>query len=105
MIEIETLREYYRTDCIVITDHAHKRCRERDISQKDIRHCIFNGEIIEQYPDDFPWLSCLICGPSEDGMFIHVVASDNGDISKIVTAYIPDTETFSEDLKTRRNPL
>lgn len=60
------------------------------------------GEIIEQYPDDFPWPSCLIFGHDANGKIIHVVASDNGQFSKIITAYIPNTETFESDLKTRK---
>ena len=33
---------------------------------------------------------------------IHVVASDNGAYPKIITAYVPDTKIFENDLKTRR---
>ena len=75
---------------------------DRDIKQKDIKNCILTGEIIEQYPDDFPWPSCLIYGHTTDNRVIHVVASDNGEYTKIITAYLPDIKTFNSDLKTRR---
>ncbi|MFG6337693.1 MAG: DUF4258 domain-containing protein [Lachnospiraceae bacterium] len=32
------------------------------MSINDIIFCIHEGEIIEQYPDDYPYPSCLILG-------------------------------------------
>ena len=60
------------------------------------------GEIIEQYPDDFPFPSCLIFGYTMDNRVIHVVISSEGSCGRIITAYIPNTEKFESDLKTRR---
>lgn len=102
MINIETLREYYKKDRIMISAHALERCRQRGIRQKDIRNCISTGEIIEQYPEDFPFPSCLIFGYATDNKVIHVVVSDEGTASRIITAYIPNTEKFEADLKTRK---
>lgn len=85
-----------------MSGHASNRCIQRNITQKDIKNCIMTGEIIEQYPGDFPRPSCLVFGYTVDNRIIHVVASDNGEYSKIITAYIPDTEIFESDLKTRR---
>ena len=62
MIEIENLRGYYKKDAIIISLHAQERLRQRGIKQKDIKNCVMTGEIIEQYPDDFPFPSCLIFG-------------------------------------------
>lgn len=102
MIDIETLREYYRQDNIIISLHAQERLRQRGIRAKDVRNCIMSGEIIEQYPDDFPFPSCLIFGYAVNGKIIHVVASDEGTGSRIITAYFPDNVKFEDDLKTRR---
>ena len=102
MIDIKVLQEYYNQDKIIISTHVLERCRRRGIKQKDIRNCIFSGEIIEQYPEDFPFQSCLIYGYAIDGRILHVVASDEGTASRIITAYIPNTDKFEEDLKTRR---
>lgn len=102
MIDIIRLREYANQRKLFMSQHASNRCKERNITKKDIAHCILTGEIIEQYPGDFPWPSCLIFGYATDNRIIHVVASDSGEASKIVTAYIPDTETFELDLKTSK---
>lgn len=102
MIDINRLKEYAEQHKMFMSQHASNRCEQRNISKKDIKNCILTGEIIEQYPGDFPWPSCLIYGYTADNKTVHVVVSDSGEASKIITAYIPDTETFEPDLKTRK---
>lgn len=85
-----------------MTQHASERCRQRGIKQKDIRNAVIEGEIIEQYPEDFPFPSCLIFGHAVDKRVIHVVMSDEGSMGRIITAYIPNTDKFENDLKIRR---
>ncbi len=102
MIKIEKLQEYYRQNKIIISVHASERLRQRGIKQKDIKSCIMTGEIIEQYPNDFPFPSCLIFGYTTNDKILHVVASDEGSISRIITAYFPNNEKFEDDFKTRK---
>ena len=45
-----------------------------------------NGEIIEQYPEDFPFPSCLILGKTYSNQWIHLVMSDEGSMSRVITA-------------------
>lgn len=62
-----------------------------------------HGEIIENYPDDFPHPSCLIYGYTiNDRSVIHVAVSCNGENVGIITAYFPDSDEFENDLKTRK---
>ncbi len=102
MIDINNLRSYYAKERVIITIHAQERLRQRGIRAKDVRNCIMTGEIIEQYPDDFPFPSCLVFGKSVNGKILHVVASDEGTGSRIITAYFPDNIKFEDDLKTRK---
>lgn len=102
MIDINNLRSYYEKERVIITIHAQERLRQRGIRAKDVRNCIMTGEIIEQYPDDFPFPSCLVFGKSVNGKILHVVASDEGTGSRIITAYFPDNIEFEDDLKTRK---
>lgn len=44
----------------------------------------------------------MIFGIDIDGKVMHVVASDEGTCSRIITAYYPNTEKFEDDLKTRK---
>ena len=102
MIEIETLRRYFSEDKIFATMHAEERFRQRGISIRDVGNAVKFGEIIEQYPDDYPYPSCLVLGENLRGEKIHAVLSDNGTLSRVITAYFPDVDKWSEDLKFRR---
>ena len=74
----------------------------RKIKIKDIRNAINTGEIIEQYPDDYPFPSCLICGFDRENRTIHVCMSYEGTSSRIITAYYPDPLRWTDDFKTRK---
>lgn len=82
--------------------HCLERLQVRDISMDDAISCINSGEIIEDYPDDFPYPSCLIFGYTIKNQVIHVVVGTDGEYAYMVTAYFPNTIKFQADLKTRR---
>ncbi len=86
----------------MITQHAAERCRERGILSSDIESAVMNGEIIEYYPDDFPFPSCLILGRTNDNKIIHVCMSDEGSGARIITAYFPSMDKWQPDFKTRK---
>ncbi len=102
MIDINQLRKYYEEDAVFVTAHAAERFRQRGIKIKDVKNAVMCGEIIEQYPDDYPYPSCLILGMSLANKYIHVVMSDEGTASRIITAYFPDPLKWESDFKTRR---
>ncbi|MDD3306861.1 MAG: DUF4258 domain-containing protein [Acetobacterium sp.] len=84
------------------TAHVAQRIQERDISKHDITHRIVTGEIIEQYPEDYPNPSCLIFGSTINESVIHVVVGFDFDFIFIITAYYPNTNKFEADMKTRK---
>jgi len=102
LIDIERLQWYYDNDRVFITAHAAERFRQRGIKVKDIRNAVKTGEIIEQYPEDYPYPSCLLLGLSVNVQPLHVVMSDEGNASRIITAYFPDVDKWESDLKTRK---
>ena len=75
---------------------------ERDIKRADVKNCILNGEIREEYPNDFPNPSCLIFGMTLDDKILHVVAGTDGNYLYIITTYYPSADKFEQDMKTRR---
>ena len=103
MVDILKLRNYYLSDNVIMTRHAAERCRQRGIVSKDIRCAVMNGEIIERYPDDFPFPSCLILGRTAENVPIHVCISDEGTGGRIITAYFPSREKWQADLRTRKD--
>ena len=78
---------------------------ERGISKKEIIEVIEQGEIIEQYQDDYPYPSCLMF-KIVNHKPIHIVVADNITEAQkiIVTAYIPASTNFEPDFKTRKQP-
>jgi len=74
----------------------------RMIATREIRAAIFEGEIVEDYPDDVRGHSCLMLGYGVDRRPIHVVCAPKPDYLAIITAYLPNMEQWETDLKTRR---
>lgn len=101
-MSIEELQNFCRLSKIKWSAHCLERMQERDISRMDVKNCIEKGEIIEDYPDDFPHPSCLIFGYTVNNKVIHVVAGTDGEYIYIITAYFPNTDKFENDLKTRK---
>ncbi|MBR4754643.1 MAG: DUF4258 domain-containing protein [Lachnospiraceae bacterium] len=87
---------------MVITQHSRKRFSERGISLNDVCESINSGEIIEQYPDDYPFPSCLILGITIHNQYIHVVVSMNENVIYLITAYLPNSDKWESDWKTRK---
>ena len=103
MIDIERLRDYFQHDTVFVTAHAAERFHQRGIKMTDIEHAVRTGEIIEQYPADYPCPSCLILGDDRQGRKIHACLSDEGTSSRVITAYYPDPVQWSENLKYRKD--
>ena len=101
-MQIDELKKYISENAIRWSAHCLERMQERDISRADVKKCVLEGEIIEDYPDDFPNPSCLIFGYNVNGRILHIVAGCDNINIYIITAYYPDTKKFEDDLKTRR---
>ena len=87
---------------IEVTQHILLRCQQRKISYAEIKEVIKSGEIIEEYPDDYPYPSCLILGYNINYKKIHIVCGISSDTVHMITAYYPDTNYWEKDMKTRR---
>lgn len=101
-ITIGLLRSLCDDKTFFMTQHMYNRCRERGIKYEDIKVAIMNGEIIEQYPDDFPYPSCLVLGTIIDGRYLHVVCGVGNNQLWIITAYYPNPNKWENDFKTRK---
>ena len=103
MITIESLISLCGDlDNISITQHAFKRLRERKITIDDIINGIKSGEIIEDYPDDYPYPSCLVLGFSLNDTHIHIVCGVGDNKLWLISAYFPTLDLWENDYKTRK---
>ncbi|MCE7734773.1 MAG: DUF4258 domain-containing protein [Candidatus Heimdallarchaeota archaeon] len=73
---------------------------ERGISTLSIKSLIKNGEIIEQYSDDYPCPSVLLFSTLND-VPVHLVIGNCDDHIRIVTIYEPDEDVWINHRKRR----
>lgn len=84
------------------TSHVMTRMIQRNISIDYVTHAICTGTIIERYPTDYPYPSCLILGIGENNQFLHVVCGLNNDELWLITAYAPSLDKWENDFQKRR---
>lgn len=90
---------------ILWTYHVNMRMYGRYILRESILEAVDTFEIIEKYPDDKYLPSYLIYASYGKEMFhIHAAVDKEGDNIRIITAYKPSPDKWSEDFKTRRRP-
>jgi hypothetical protein len=97
MLRIEDVRVLCTDNSIVLTEHLLTRMRQRHIQLEDIKKAITEGEIIEQYPTDYPFPGCLVNAEN-----IHIVCSVGGECLYIITAYRPSPEQWEFGGKKRK---
>jgi hypothetical protein len=101
--DIEAFRFAVRRGRIEWHSHALERMVQRGILRTEVKEVLLRGEIIEEYPKDYPLPSALFLGRPK-GQPLHAVAAfnmENGMVF-IITAYEPDLKHFERDMKTRR---
>lgn len=101
-MDIKAIQNLYNNANFKWTKHCLERMQERDISIDDVKNCIRTGEIIEDYPNDFPYPSCLIFGYTINHKILHTIVGSDGKTLFFITAYYPSTDKFKKDLKTRK---
>ena len=89
---------------ILFLPHATRQMMHPDrmISTNDVRKVIFQGKIIEDYPDDVRGHTCLILGYGDNQRVLHVVCAPKDKYLAIITAYIPSSEQWDENYELRR---
>jgi hypothetical protein len=70
-LDIENVK---RRNEIKFTDHARIEMAKDDIYVSEVLKALENGKIIERYPDDRPFPSCLLYGKANDKP-IHIVCA------------------------------
>ena len=101
-MDITDLQKLCENGSIRWTGHILKRLMQLGIFQASVVQAIRSGEIIEQYPNDYPYPSCLLLGTTEAGEALHIVCGIGEGEVWLITAYHPDPDEWESDLKTRR---
>lgn len=102
-MKIEDIIDAIRHDRVRITDHADGEAQADHLSFNEVFISVVQGEIIEEYPDDKPFPSCLVYGETFSRDPIHSVWAYNEQNGWVVliTVYRPDPSRWIEWRKRR----
>jgi hypothetical protein len=103
-MKIDDIVESIRNNRIRITDHADEEAQSDNLNYHEILFTVLQGEIIENYPVDTPYPSCLISGMTLGREPIHSVWAFNPDNkwSVLITVYRPDPNRWIDWKKRRK---
>lgn len=93
-------------DCL-FTEHARREMEAEPLGRigtEEVLQVLNTGEIIETYPDDTPYPSCLVLGRTEANRPLHVVCAPVQDKGRliIITTYQPDPGRWEPDFHRRK---
>ncbi|RPJ37240.1 MAG: DUF4258 domain-containing protein [Planctomycetaceae bacterium] len=74
----------------------------RMISTQEVRMVLTAGVAIEDYPQDARGHSCLMLGRGAGGRPLHVVCAPKADYLAVITSYLPSSEQWEADWRTRK---
>ncbi len=100
----DAIRRYCERGALRWTNHVLVRAMQRNISIADIETALKNGTIIEQYPADYPYPSCLVLGFDMNKKHMHIVCGDSGTELWLITAYFPSIDEWTDDFTQRKEP-
>ncbi|HGG60885.1 MAG TPA: DUF4258 domain-containing protein [Gammaproteobacteria bacterium] len=91
-MKIESICSAINEGRVRITDHAEEEAIDDDLTFEEIYYSVMHGEVIEDYPRDRPYPSCLIMGRNFSGQVVHSVWAYNPENHWVVliTVYRPD---------------
>lgn len=83
--------------------HALSRMFERKISETDVLEVLTTGKVIENYPTDQPYPSCLKLGFIKNRP-LHIVTAEATDeaTTVIITVYEPDLTRWEPGFEKRK---
>ena len=75
-----------------------------EIVEKEVFETVLTGKIIEDYPADDPYPSCLIYGMTEAKRPLHVVCAhaEEAEVAIVVTVYEPNPDRWVNFERRRR---
>ena len=104
-MDMEKIRQLCTDRKIEWTLHAAKRLLQRGILSNEVESAIAHGDVIEDYPEDYPYPSCLVMGNTVKDRALHIVCAIDGDKLWIITAYEPNSIEWEDDFRTRKEKL
>jgi hypothetical protein len=95
-MDIADIIEAIRAGRVRITGHADEEAHYDQLTFDEISSSVLDGEIIEDYPEDQPYPSCLIYGSTFRRDPVHRVWAYNQQThwAALITVYRPDPDRW-----------
>ena len=96
-MEIKEIIIAIQAQSIEISRHSLEEAKKDALTIEAINLSVIEtGEIIEDYPDAYPYPACLVLSRNQAGEPIHSVwgYNQNTDSAKLITVYRPDPERW-----------
>jgi len=98
---LKEIENCFKSEKILYTNHAKDEMEKEEfgeIKEREVFEAVLNGKIIEAYPEDEPYPSCLIYGRTDENRPLHIVCAYTMDsnLAIIITAYQPNPDIWIE---------
>lgn len=105
-MDLSDIIEAIRYRRVQVTLHADEESQADNLIVEEVFYSALHGEMIEDYPTDRPFPSCLIYGRNAKGEPIHSVWAYRKDNrwAVLITVYRPDPNLWIDCRKRRRDP-
>jgi hypothetical protein len=101
---LQQIRQAVAIKVLFLPHAVHQMSRpERMISPAEVRGVVATGEVIEDYPEDPRGHSCLLLGYGTHNRPLHVVCAPKAEYLAIITAYLPNSDQWEADWRTRKS--
>jgi len=103
---LDEIQAALRRDAYQLSQHGIQEMLADDLERPDIVDATLGGELIEDYPNAYPFPACLLLGPLAGDSPLHLVwAIDRSrGYAVLVTTYRPDPAKWSADFRRRVKP-
>ena len=96
---LEKIQKSFESEKVLYTQHAKEEMELEEfgeIKENEVCEAVFSGKVIENYPEDRPYPSCLIYGKTQTNRPLHIVSAYSEDDQRviIITVYHPDPERW-----------
>jgi hypothetical protein len=96
---LKKIQNSFNLDKVLYSKHARDEMEAEElgiIKENEVCEAILAGKVIENYPEDEPYPSCLIYGRTDANRPVHIVAafSEDDEMTIIITVYHPDPDRW-----------
>jgi len=96
---LREIQDCFRSERILFTRHARDEMEHEDfgeIREREVSEAVESGKVIETYPEDEPYPSCLIYGRTLRNRPLHILCAytKEEETAIIITVYQPDPDRW-----------